>query len=268
MMADYLKELWHFFLANLRASYFGAFLLSVFLLTEVIVIPLISRYDFIFLSAIIFQICALVFGLERPREFAVIIIFHILATGMELFKTHPAIGSWSYPDVGSAVFVLGTVPLFTGFLYSAIGSYISRAFFFLKLSYESFPAYYHLWIVSALVYINFFTHHYFYDIRYFIFAYAIIIFFRTKVRFQAYRKRRAMPFLLTAALTALFVWIAENIGTFTSIWLYPSQMERWHLVSFNKAGSWLLLLILSFALVSIIYRNKLRSKQVGRFATG
>ena len=257
-MRDILTELWHFFIANLRASHFGAFLLSIFLLTEVIDIPLVSRYDLIFIAAIGFQALALLFRFEQPKEFFVIFLFHILATGMELFKTNPAIGSWTYPNPEGTVFILGTVPLFSGFLYSAIGSYISRAFSFLKLFYEHFPAYYHLWILAALVYLNFFTHHFFYDIRYFLFAYVLIIFWRTKVRFQVYRKRRTMPFLLTVVLTAFFVWIAENIGTFTQIWLYPSQIQSWHLVSLDKIGSWFLLLILSFALVSIIYQDKLR----------
>lgn len=259
-MKNFFIELWHFFVANLRASYFGAFLLSIFLLTEVIPVPLISRYDFIFLAAVGFQICALIFKFEKLKEFAVIIIFHILATGMELFKTNPAIGSWTYPAVASAVFVFGTVPLFTGFLYSAIGSYISRAFVFLKLSFENFPAYFHLWLIAIFIYLNFFTHHFFYDLRYLLFAYIFIIFFKTKANFEVYKKRRSMPFLLTAFLTTLFVWIAENIGTFTRIWLYPSQLANWHIVSLNKIGSWFLLLILSFALVSIIYRNKLRGK--------
>ena len=257
-MRAFFIELWHFFIANLQASYFGVFLLSIFLLTEVVTIPLVGRYDLIFIAAVGFQMCALVFKFEQPKEFFVIILFHILATGMELFKTHPAIGSWTYPDVKNSIFVLSTVPLFTGFLYSSIGSYISRAFGFLKLSYERFPAYFHLWILATLTYLNFFTHHFSYDIRYLLFAYIFIIFFRTEVHFQVYRRQRTMPFLLTVALTALFVWIAENIGTFTRIWLYPSQTEYWHFVSFNKIGSWFLLLILSFALISIIYRSKLR----------
>ena len=60
-MRVFVNELWHFFIANLRASYFGAFLLSVFLLTEVVTVPLISRYDLIFIAAVGFQICALIF---------------------------------------------------------------------------------------------------------------------------------------------------------------------------------------------------------------
>lgn len=253
----YAVELWYFFLANLRASYFGVFLLSLFLLTQFFTVPFVSRYDFIFLAAVAFQLCALLSGSEHTREFVVILIFHILATGMELFKTHPTVGSWVYPEAAGAVFVLGTVPLFSGFLYSSVGSYISRAFIFLELSYEHFPAYYHLWILATLIYVNFFTHHFLFDIRYFLFAYVFLLFFKTRVHFRVYRKGRTMPFLLTALLTSMFVWVAENIGTFTHIWLYPNQVESWQLVSIAKAGSWFLLLVLSFALVSIIYRDRL-----------
>lgn len=250
-------ELWHFFIANLRASYFGIFLLGLFVITELVTVPYLTRYDAIFLAAVAYQLCALLLGFEKPREFLVILIFHILATGMELFKTHPSIGSWTYPEIGSSIFVLGTVPLFTGFLYSAVGSYISRAFVFLRLRYRNFPSYAHLWVLAVLIYLNFFTHHFVLDLRYLLLAYVLFLFFRTTITFQVHRKERSMPFLLAGLLTALFVWIAENIGTFTSIWLYPSQAEVWHVVPLGKLGSWFLLLILSFALVSIIYRDRL-----------
>src|SRR3989338_5273884 len=186
-MRTFLIELWHFFIANLRAGHFGVFLLAIFLLTEVVTVPFIGRYDFIFLAAVGFQALVLIFRFERLKEFLVILLFNILATGMELFKTNPAIGSWTYPAVGGAIFALASVPLFTGFLYSAIGSYISRSFTFLKLSYQRLPDYYHLWILAVLSYVNFFTHHFFYDIRYILFAYVLIIFFRTKVHFQVYK---------------------------------------------------------------------------------
>lgn len=262
-MRELAIESWRFFLANLRASYFGGYLLALFLLTEVIAVPGISRYDLIFLGAVAFQACALLFRLERPKEFAVILLFHILATGMELFKTHPSIGSWTYPELAGTVFVLGTVPLFSGFLYSAVGSYISRAFQFLELSYERFPPRVHLWLLAGLIYANFFTHHFFYDLRYLLFAYIALVFFKTSVRFRVYKKQRSLPFLLTALLVAIFIWIAENVGTFTNIWLYPSQMDAWELVSLSKLGSWLLLLFLSFALVSLMYRDRLEGKKRG-----
>jgi uncharacterized membrane protein YoaT (DUF817 family) len=36
--------------------------------------------------------------MESLKEVSIIAIFHIVATGMELFKTAPSIGSWSYPE--------------------------------------------------------------------------------------------------------------------------------------------------------------------------
>lgn len=260
-MRELFIELWKFFIANLRGTYFGVFLLSLFLLTELIAIPDISRYDFIFICAVTYQITALLFGFEHLKEFVVIILFHILATIMELFKTNPSIGSWMYPELATSLFVIGTVPLFTGFLYSAVGSYISRAFTFLNLSYKNFPSYVHVSLLAFLIYVNFFTHHFTYDLRYLLFGYTAVLFYKTKVHFRVHTKERVMPFLLTAFLTSLFIWIAENIGTFTNIWLYPNQTEEWHFVSIEKIGSWLLLLILSFALVSIIYREKIEGQQ-------
>jgi uncharacterized membrane protein YoaT (DUF817 family) len=183
----FLIKLWHFGIANGRASAFGIYLSCVLLFTRFVSIPSIHPYDFIFIAAISYQAVALLLRKETWREFAVIGVFHVLATGMELFKTNPAIGSWTYPAISGATFVIGTVPLFSGFLYSAVGNYISRAMRYLDLEYRLMPQYYHLWIVSALVYINFFTHHFTIDIRYVIFAYVFFIFYKTKIYFRAYR---------------------------------------------------------------------------------
>lgn len=260
-MRQGILELAHFTLINIRASIFGIFLVGLLFATQYISVPYVSRYDVIFISALVFQACALVFKFEKPREFFVIFLFHIVATIMEFFKTSAAIGSWTYPEVNSAFFAVATVPLFAGFLYSAVGSYISRAITFMHLSYQDFPRYIHVWIVSALIYLNFFTHHFIYDFRYVILIYIFIIFYKTKVYFTVYQSRRHIPFLLSALLTSIFIWIAENAGTFTKVWLYPSQSVVWHIVSFGKLGSWFLLLILSFALVSLVYRDRIYHAQ-------
>lgn len=98
----------------------------------------IHRYDFIFLSAIVFQLFLLLSKLETVRESVVIVVFHLVATVMELFKTPDAIGSWSYPE--DYVFGIGNVPLFTGFMYSAVGSYIARAWRIFEFEYDNYPA--------------------------------------------------------------------------------------------------------------------------------
>jgi uncharacterized membrane protein YoaT (DUF817 family) len=65
-----------------------------------------------------------------------------------------------------------------------------------------------------------------------------------------------MPLLLGLFLVALFIWIAENLGTLTRTWLYPHQMAGWSVVSFGKLGSWFLLLLISYALVAIVNRPR------------
>ena len=51
------------------------------------------------------------------------------------------------------------------------------------------------------------------------------------------------------ALLAFLIWIAENISTFYQIWLYPTQVDAWHMVGWGKLGSWYLLLLLSLVMV-------------------
>ena len=90
-----------------------------------------------------------------------------------------------------------------------------------------------------------------------VFVLVAIAFGRTWVYYRPYRTLRRMPLLLGFGLVALFLWGAENIGTFATIWVYPQQRDGWHLVSFSKYGSWLLLMIISFILVSFVHEPRL-----------
>jgi uncharacterized membrane protein YoaT (DUF817 family) len=71
------------------------------------------------------------------------------------------------------------------------------------------------------------------------------------------RRYRRMPLLLGLMLVALFIWFAENLGTFTRAWVYPAQHRIWHMVPPEKIGSWLLLMIISYVMVSALYRRSL-----------
>ena len=63
-----------------------------------------------------------------------------------------------------------------------------------------------------------------------------------------------MPFLLGFLLVALFIWFAENLGTWAKAWAYPGQEDGWEPVSLAKLGSWFLLMIISVVLVSLVNR--------------
>jgi uncharacterized membrane protein YoaT (DUF817 family) len=217
----------------------------------------LSRYDFLFLAALAIQLGMLAFKLETWKEAKVILIFHVVGTIMEVFKT--GVGSWVYPE--GSFFRIGGVPLFSGFMYASIGSYIARVWHLFDFRFTRHPPLWTVYLLAAAIYLNFYAHHYIYDVRYFLFAAAILLFGRTTIYYKIWHQHRPMPLLLAAFLTALFVWIAENVGTITKTWLYPHQLTGWQAVSLAKFGSWFLLLFLSYALVAFVNQPKNEPKR-------
>ncbi|MGE0596454.1 MAG: DUF817 domain-containing protein [Hyphomonadaceae bacterium] len=209
-----------------------------------------ARYDFLVIAAVAVQATLLATRLERWDEAVVIFIFHVVGTIMEVFKT--AQGSWIYPE--ESVLRVGGVPLFSGFMYACVGSYIARIWRLFEVRFVNYPPLWTTWALALLAYANFFTHHYTIDIRNALFAFSVLIFWRTWFTFTPDRVPRRMPFLMGALLVSLFIWFAENLGTFAAAWVYPSQQDGWRLVPIDKMGAWYLLMLLSFVLVTLVHR--------------
>jgi uncharacterized membrane protein YoaT (DUF817 family) len=188
--------------------------------------------------------------LETWEEARVIFIFHAVGTAMEIFKT--AVGSWIYPE--ASLLRIGGVPLFSGFMYAAIGSYIARCWRLFDFRFTRHPPLWALALLATGIYVNFFAHHYLPDVRIALFALTALLFGRCWVHFKVWRVHRRMPLVVGFLLVALFIWIAENIGTFTAAWMYPHQRNGWTLVSFGKFGAWFLLMIISYTLVALLNR--------------
>ena len=209
-----------------------------------------ARYDFLFVAALSLQIALLRLRLETFDEAKVILIYHVIGTAMEVFKTD--IGSWVYPE--TALFRIGGVPLFSGFMYASIGSYIARCWRLFDFRFAHHPPMGALALLAAAIYANFYTHHRFVDVRMALFAASALLFGRCQVYYRVWHVHRRMPLLLGLLLVALFIWIAENLGTWTHTWSYPHQAHGWSAVKLGKLGSWFLLLIVSYALVAAINR--------------
>ncbi|MDI7775603.1 DUF817 domain-containing protein [Asticcacaulis sp. EMRT-3] len=220
--------------------------------------PLIYRYDFLFGAALVIQALMLWTRLETWDEMKVIGLYHLTGTAMEVFKTH--MGSWTYPE--PSLFHIGGVPLFTGFMYGSVGSFIARAIRVFDMRFSHYPKPWVTWLLAIAIYLNFFSHHYIYDFRWLIFAVLAVVFFRCFVFFRVDRETRSMPFLLAGTLTAFFLWLAENIGTYTHTWRYPGK--HWHLVSIQKMSAWGLLLVLAFVTVSLVFPVKAPDTQAQR----
>jgi uncharacterized membrane protein YoaT (DUF817 family) len=123
-----------------------------------------------------------------------------------------------------------------------------------EIKFVAYPPLWTTWALALLAYINFFTHHYIIDIRLGLFAFSALIFWRTFFVFTPHQRPRHMPMLIGMLLVSLFIWFAENLGTFAAAWVYPSQRDGWHLVPIEKMGAWYLLMLLSFVLVTLVHR--------------
>lgn len=245
-----LKQAW--------AALFGGLMLLAIIVTQYVDLPFLARYDWLFLFAVMIQVFMVATKLEKPHEVLTIILFHLVGLGMELFKTSSGVASWSYP--GEAVFRIENVPLFSGFMYAAVGSYIARSWRVLRLDFTNYPRRRYTTLLAIAIYGNFFTNHYVYDIRFILFIFIAILYGRTVVSYAVSKKVRRMPLLVGFFLIALFIWIAENISTYTNVWLYPTQMSGWHMVGLEKLGSWFLLMIISFIMVDILYALRARRR--------
>ena len=236
------------------ACLFGALLLALLIGTFLFYpahAPL-ARYDFLVLACVAIQVAMLAFRLESLDEARVILAFHVVGTIMEVYKTHA--GSWTYPE--PSVLRIGGVPLFSGFMYAAVGSYIARVWRIFDFRFSRYPPRWTTLLLALVIYANFFTHHFLPDARGVIFAVTAALFLRTWVWFTPLRTPRRMPLLVGFLLVALFIWFAENLATFARAWIYPQQQHGWQLVKWQKLGAWYLLMIISFVLVTLVSRPR------------
>lgn len=231
----------------------GLFFLSIFLVPKN-GIWLIPRYDVLFVIAITIQLWMVSSKLETLDELKAVMLFHVVGFALEVFKTSANIHSWSYPDFAYTKIL--NVPLFSGFMYAAIGSYIIQAWRLLDVKIYHHPPYIFAVIVSLLIYINFFTHHFLGDYRWYIAAGVLGLYARTTVIFTPYDRKRKMPLLLAFILIGFFIWLAENISTFFGIWKYPNQITSWSMVHTGKWSSWALLVIMTFTITVFLKHIK------------
>jgi uncharacterized membrane protein YoaT (DUF817 family) len=239
-----------FGLKQAAACVFAGSFLFLLAISSHVHVPGLARYDFLFLSAIAIQIVLVAVRLENWREVAVLSVFHLVGIGLELFKTSPAIRSWSYPE--PAFFHLKTVPLYSGFMYASVASYIMQSWRIMRLRLTEFPSFTLAVGLSGAIYANFFTNHYMVDLRWPLAGCVLLLFRRTHVNFIVIRKERRMPLALSFVLIGFFIWIAENIATYFGAWQYPHQKGQWAIVGPTKISSWMLLVIISFIIVAAL----------------
>ena len=250
-----LEFVW-FGVKELRACLFaGLFFIAIFTVPRAGIMG-IARYDVLLLIAIAIQLIMVFSRLESWDELKAITLFHLLGFGLELFKTSSAIGSWHYPEAGWSK--IGGVPLFSGFMYAAVGSYIIQCWRLFDLKIRHHPPIFCAVVLSLAIYANFFTHHFIGDYRWYIASVALGLYARSEVVFTPYDKPRRMPLLVAFALIGFFIWLAENLGTFFGVWQYPNQLGAWATVHIGKWGAWSMLVMMTFTITLFLKDIKKR----------
>ncbi|MCY9784752.1 DUF817 domain-containing protein [Nocardiopsis sp. EMB25] len=245
-----LAQLLRFAWLQARACAFAACMFVGMAASTVVPLPL-PRYDALLLYAV--AVTAVFWGLrlESGREIAAIAGFHVVGLAFELVKVR--LGSWSYPE--QAWTVLWGVPLYSGFMYAAVGSYIVGAWRLLELSLVGYRAR-ATTAVAVAIYLNFLTHHWLPDLRALLAVVLIVVTWGTWVYFTVGEARYRMPLSLSFLLIGVFLWVAENVSTLFDAWRYPHQADGWDFVHVAKLGAWALLVTVSFVLVASWHQTR------------
>jgi uncharacterized membrane protein YoaT (DUF817 family) len=245
------RQLLTFAWLETRCCAFAVALLAGVALSTVLPHLPVARYDLLVLYGVVLTAVFRLRGWETGRDLAVIAVCHVVGLAFELVKV--SLGSWTYPE--PAVLKLAGVPLYGGFLYAAVGSYLCRAWHLLDLKLVRYRAG-ATTVVAAAIYVNFFSHHWLPDVRWLLAAALLAATAGTRVTFTVGPTRRSMPLALGFALIGFFLWLAENIATYLGAWRYPYQLHGWEPVSWEKIGAWALLISVTFVLVEWARRDR------------
>ncbi len=237
------------FRLQLQAASFGVFLVTLCLISHSWKGACgMSRMDWLFIAAGLYQVRLFKRGTESRSEAAQILLFHALAMAMEIFKVRH--GCWVYPEAG--MLSIAGVPLFTGFMYSAVGSWLCRTWRLHRIAFVALPHRGLLLVLGFLAYGNFILQHFGRDCRWLILGLGIVVLFPVYLRCGDSSSR--LPLIPILLVAAVLIWLAENLCTLAGVWFYPSQLGAWQAVSLTKIPAWFLLLLLTFAL-SVVHHK-------------
>lgn len=254
------RYLWRFAVINAISCVFALSVFVTLAVTQFVDVPFIARYDLILIVLVLVQVILVWRKWETVDELKVIMLFHVIGLALEIFKVN--IGSWTYPE--DAITKIAGVPLYSGFMYSSVASYIVAAWKRFRIDTIRWPSNWLTFSILALLYANFFTQHFFVDLRWWLLAIFFVIFIRTWFTFRIYDKRFKIPAVVAFMLISFFIWMAENISTFFNAWQYPDQAERWTIVGFGKISSWFIMVAIQVVLVANLKRIKAGQKNATR----
>ena len=239
-------QLLHFGYHQAMSCIFPVAIFGTLALSSVIDVPFLHRYDAILVILLLVQYAMYRSGLETRDEIKVICVFHGIGLLLEIYKV--GMGSWAYPEPGLTK--LFGVPLYSGFMYASVASFMCQVWRRLKMDMTGWPGLASAGFLGGAIYLNFFTHHFIPDFRWWLTGLVVIVFWRTWIIYRVRTVTYRMPLTAAFIIVGFFIWLAENIATYFNAWKYPDQHYVWRLVSVSKISSWFLLVIISVIIVA------------------
>jgi uncharacterized membrane protein YoaT (DUF817 family) len=97
------------------------------------------------------------------------------------------------------------VPLYSGFMYASVASYLCQAWRRLKAELVKWPPFLVVVPLAAAIYLNFFTHHYWIDVRWYLSGLVMIGFWHSWVTYEVNGTRYRMPLALSFVHIGFFI---------------------------------------------------------------
>ncbi|MFI6284214.1 DUF817 domain-containing protein [Streptomyces sp. NPDC051018] len=238
-----MRQLMVFAWIQARCCVFAVALFAGMAVSEVLPGLPVPRYDLLLVYGLALTGFGCLLVWETRREVAVVAVCHVLGFLFEVVKVR--VGSWSYPE--PALTVVAGVPLYGGFMYAAVGSYVCRAWRLFDLGLSGYRPRTTA-VLAVGLYINFLSHHWLPDLRWVLGGLLLLAGWGSWVHFTVDGRRLRMPVGLSFVLIGFFLWLAENIATYFGAWRYPHQLESWEPVSLSKWASWALLISVTFVI--------------------
>jgi uncharacterized membrane protein YoaT (DUF817 family) len=238
-----MREFLAFFVKQVQASIFALFIFAMLVVSHWQ--HFLPRYDFMLVTCLAMQAFMWFRGLETKRELIAICVFHLVGLILELYKVRH--GSWAYPEPAYAKF--SGVPLYSGFMYAGVASYIFQAYRVFDLEFTRMPKKWIALLGVSLIYLNFFTASWLGDNRIWLSVALVALFSPGKSNFTCDSKRLKMPLPVSFVLIGFFVWVGENISTYLGAWVYPHQVNGWQLVDSSKILSWSIMVMVAFVII-------------------
>ncbi|MCG7408250.1 DUF817 domain-containing protein [Paenibacillus sp. ACRRX] len=251
-------QLLHFGYQQAMSCIFPVIIFVTLAASKFIDVPFIPRYDLILLILLLVQFLMYKSGLETLDEIKVICVFHVIGLALELYKVY--MGSWAYPEAAYTKWF--GVPLYSGFMYASVASFMCQVWRRLRMDMTGWPGMLATVLLGGAIYLNFFTHHFIPDFRWWLTGLVFIVFWRTQIWYTVRTKTYRMPLTLAFLLVGFFIWLAENIATFLGAWKYPDQHETWRIVGVSKISSWFLLAIISVIIVAQL--KHVKASRIGK----